>query len=396
MFRALGVNDGNMEEGSLRCDANVSVRPPGAARLGVKVEVKNINSFRFLQHALDYEFERQSGVLRAGGAITQETRLWDAAGGRTLPMRSKEEAHDYRYFPEPDLPPLEISAAWVAAVAEALPELPEERRLRLVAAYGIAERDAAWLAQSAERTSYFEATVRASGSASAACNWILGAVGRYLNEHDVEIGSLRAGPERLAELIAMVASGAISASAGKTVFERMAASGEAPQAIVEAEGLAQIDDSGVLGAAVREALEGNPDAVASYRAGKTGVLGFLVGQVMRRTRGKANPRAARALLVDALDGGGVSRAREPHGARVDTAGGRPLDYFLFDAALEPRRLRQARLQAHGRFPRARHAHRLLPRGARQAPPVSGAAPRVLFGQGHRRRRSGSDAPHVRG
>ena len=304
MFRALGVNDGNMEEGSLRCDANVSVRPPGAARLGVKVEVKNINSFRFLQHALDYEFERQSGVLRAGGAITQETRLWDAAGGRTLPMRSKEEAHDYRYFPEPDLPPLEISAAWVAAVAEALPELPEERRLRLVAAYGIAERDAAWLAQSAERTSYFEATVRASGSASAACNWILGAVGRYLNEHDVEIGSLRAGPERLAELIAMVASGAISASAGKTVFERMAASGEAPQAIVEAEGLAQIDDSGVLGAAVREALEGNPDAVASYRAGKTGVLGFLVGQVMRRTRGKANPRAARALLVDALDGGG--------------------------------------------------------------------------------------------
>ena len=303
MFRALAVNDGNMEEGSLRCDANVSVRPPGTTRLGVKVEVKNINSFRFLQHALEYELARQSDVLRAGGAITQETRLWDAANGRTLPMRSKEEAHDYRYFPEPDLPPLEVSAAWVAAISESLPELPEERRQRLVAEFGVAEKDAAWLAQSAELTSYFEDTVRASGNAKAACNWMMGSVGRYLNEHDVEIGGLRVVPERLAELIALVESGTISTSAARTVFERMAASGEAPRAIVEAEGLVQIDDSDVLGATVREALEGNPDAVASYRAGKTGTLGFLVGQVMRRTQGKANPRAARAMLLEVLDGG---------------------------------------------------------------------------------------------
>ena len=302
MFRALGVNDGNMEEGSLRCDANVSVRPPGTTRLGVKVEVKNINSFRFLEHALDYELERQSDALRAGGAITQETRLWDAAGGRTLPMRSKEEAHDYRYFPEPDLPPLEVSTAWVAAIAESLPELPEERRQRLVTEFGVAEKDAAWLAQSAELTGYFEDTVRASGNAKAACNWMMGSVSRYLNEHDVEIGSLRVAPERLAELVALVESGTISTSVGRTVFERMAASGEAPRAIVEAEGLVQIDDSDVLGAAVREALEGNPDAVASYRAGKTGTLGFLVGQVMRRTQGRANPRAVRAMLLETLEG----------------------------------------------------------------------------------------------
>ena len=303
MFRALGVNDGNMEEGSLRCDANVSVRPAGAERLGVKVEVKNINSFRYLQHALDYEYERQTGGLRAGGAITQETRLWDVAGGRTLPMRSKEEAHDYRYFPEPDLPPLEVSAEWVAAIAESLPELPEARKQRLVSEFGIAERDAAWLAQSADATSYFEATARAAGNAKAACNWIMGPVGRYLNEHGVEFGDLRVGPERLAELVVLVEEGTISTSAGRSVFERMAQSGESARSIVESEGLAQIDDTDLLGAAVREVVDGNPDAVASYRGGKTGTLGFLVGQVMRRTGGKANPRTARAMLLDILDGG---------------------------------------------------------------------------------------------
>ena len=303
MFRALGVNDGNMEEGSLRCDANVSVRPAGAARLGVKVEVKNINSFRYLQHAIDYEYERQTGVLRAGGAITQETRLWDVAGGRTLPMRSKEEAHDYRYFPEPDLPPLEVSAEWVAAVAESLPELPEARRQRLVSEFGIAERDAAWLAQSADATSYFETAARAAGNAKAACNWIMGPVGRYLKEHGVEIGDLRVGPERLAELVVLVEDGTISTSAGRSVFERMAQSGESARSIVESDGLAQIDDTDLLGAAVREVVDGNPDAVATYRGGKTGTLGFLVGQVMRRTGGKANPRTARAMLLDILDGG---------------------------------------------------------------------------------------------
>ena len=303
LFRALGVNDGNMEEGSLRCDANVSVRPAGAERLGVKVEVKNINSFRYLQHALDYEHERQAGVLRAGGAITQETRLWDAGGGRTLPMRSKEEAHDYRYFPEPDLPPLEVSAEWVAAIAESLPELPEARRQRLVSEFGIAERDAAWLAQSADAAGYFEAAARAAGNAKAACNWIMGPVRRHLNEHGVEIGDLRVGPERLAELVALVEEGTISTSAGRSVFERMAQSGASARSIVESEGLAQIDDTDVLGAAVREVVDGNPDAVASFRGGKTGTLGFLVGQVMRRTGGKANPRTARALLLDILGGG---------------------------------------------------------------------------------------------
>ena len=302
MFRALGVNDGNMEEGSLRCDANVSVRPAGAARLGVKVEVKNINSFRYLQHALDYEIRRQTEVVRAGGAITQETRLWDVAGGRTLPMRSKEEAHDYRYFPEPDLPPLEVSAEWVAGIAQSLPELPEARKQRLVAEYGIAERDAAWLAQSAEVAGYFEATARAAGNSGAACNWVKGPVGRYLNEHGADIGGLRVAPERLAELISLVEDGTISSSAGRSVFERMAESGATARAVVDAEGLAQIGDADVLGAAVRQVVDDNPDAVASYRGGKTGTLGFLMGQVMRRTRGKANPSAARAMLLDILDG----------------------------------------------------------------------------------------------
>jgi len=218
-------------------------------------------------------------------------------------MRSKEEAHDYRYFPEPDLPPLEVSAEWVATIAESLPELPEARKQRLVSEFGIAERDAAWLAQSADATGYFEAAARAAGNAKAACNWIMGPVGRYLNEHDVEIGDLRVGPERLAELIALVEEGTISTSAGRSVFERMAQSGEPARSIVESEGLAQIDDTDLLGAAVREVLDGNPDAVASYRGGKTGTLGFLVGQVMRRTGGKANPRTARAMLLDILDDG---------------------------------------------------------------------------------------------
>ena len=304
MFRALGVNDGNMEEGSLRCDANISVRPAGATRLGVKVEVKNINSFRFLQHAIDYEFERQCGVLRAGGSIVQETRLWDAAAGRTLPMRSKEEAHDYRYFPEPDLPPLRIAADRVAEIAAALPELPEQRRQRLVAGFGLAEAEAAWIAQSAEMTRYFEATADAAGSAKAACNWLMGAVGRHLNEVGIAIDDLRIRPEQLAELIKLVEGGAISSSAGKSVFERMVETGASAASIVEAEGLAQIDDAGVLGAAVRAAIDEHPGAVATFRGGKTGTLGFLVGQVMRRTGGKANPRTVRALLLEALGGEG--------------------------------------------------------------------------------------------
>ena len=303
LLLAIGVNDGNMEEGSLRCDANVSMRPAGTQGLGVKVEVKNINSFRFLQRALDYEFERQADVLRSGGTVVQETRLWDTASGSTRPMRTKEEAHDYRYFPEPDLPPLEVPEAWVAAIRASLPELPEQRKRRFLTDYGLGEPEAAWLSQSEAVAGYFEETARTSGNPRAASNWIMGPVGRYLNEHGIDIGQMRVDPAALCALIELVDRGAVSGSAAKTVFERMAESGEPAQAIVESEGLAQIDDAGVLGSAVKTAMAANPEAVASYRAGKTGTLGFLVGQVMRQTRGQANPRLVRAMVQSALEAG---------------------------------------------------------------------------------------------
>jgi aspartyl-tRNA(Asn)/glutamyl-tRNA(Gln) amidotransferase subunit B len=273
------------------------------------VEVKNINSFRFLQRALDYEFERQAEVLRRGGTVVQETRLWDTTSGSTLPMRTKEEAHDYRYFPEPDLPPLEVPESWVAAIRATLPELPEQRKRRFLSEYGLAEQEAAWLSQSEGIAGFFEETARRSGNPRAASNWIMGSVGRHLNEHGIDIGQLRVDPAGLCALIELVDRGTLSGSAAKTVFERMAESGEPAQAIVESEGLSQIDDTAVLGTAVKAAMEANPQAVASYRAGKTGTLGFLVGQVMRQTRGQANPRLVRAMVQGALDAG--SEGREP-------------------------------------------------------------------------------------
>ena len=300
MLRAVGVNDGNMEEGSLRCDANVSMRPVGSSILGVKVEVKNINSFRFLQRALEYEFQRQTDVLSNGGTVVQETRLWDSSSGLTLPMRSKEEAHDYRYFPEPDLPPLEVQEDWISHIRESLPELPDSRKERFVADYQLSEQDAIWLSGLAELADYFEKVAIASGNSKSASNWVKGAVSRYLNEHGVQIGSLRVDPLSLADLIKLVDAGRISGSVARTVFDRMVVSGESAEMVVESEGLAQIDDTDVLEAAVRKVIDGNLNAVDNYRDGKTGILGFLVGQVMRETRGKANPRVVSELLKTAL------------------------------------------------------------------------------------------------
>jgi aspartyl-tRNA(Asn)/glutamyl-tRNA(Gln) amidotransferase subunit B len=300
ILRAVEVNDGNMEEGSLRCDANVSIRPAGASPLGVKVEIKNINSFRYLHRAIDYEVSRQIAAVGAGGEITQETRRWNTASGRTISMRGKEEAHDYRYFPEPDLPPLEVSPAWIAEVEASLPELPDQRRERFVREYQLPEYDAGLLTQSVELSSYFEATARASGNAKAASNWIMGEVSRVMNARGVEILELGVTPERLAELIRLVETGTISGSAAKTVFERMDATGHTAEEIVESEGLRQMDDVEALGAVVAEIIGANSEAVASYRAGKTGTLGFLVGQVMKATRGKANPQQVNELLRQLL------------------------------------------------------------------------------------------------
>ena len=296
----LGVNDGNMEEGSLRCDANVSVRPAGESRLGIKTEVKNINSFRYLEKALEYEIDRQSGVLEAGGTIVQETRLWDAAAGETFSMRSKEDAHDYRYFPEPDLPPVQLARVRIDEIRSTIVELPDARRQRLTAQYALSARDVKAL-ESNDLIALFEETVKAAGHVKAAFNWIAGEVARKRNELGERFDRGRVTPQGLASLIRSVESGTISASAAKTVFEKMYDSGRSVDDIVAAEGLSQIGDEGALMASVAAVIGANQDAVRQYRNGKTGTIGFLVGQVMKATGGKANPKLVNDLLRRELD-----------------------------------------------------------------------------------------------
>jgi aspartyl-tRNA(Asn)/glutamyl-tRNA(Gln) amidotransferase subunit B len=293
---AVGINDGNMEAGSLRCDANVSVRPAGSSTLGTKAEVKNLNSFRHVQKALEYEIERQTAILTGGGRVEQETRLWDAAASRTVSMRSKEEAHDYRYFPEPDLPPLELDPAWIEDIRRTLPELPDAQRRRFVTQYGLPEYDASLLTQSPALSAYFEATAAAAGNPKAASNWIMGEVMRKVNELAIGIETFQVTPNALAGLIRLVESGTITGPIAKDVFEKMYASGRPADAIVAAEGLARIDDEAAVEAAVRAAIAANADAVAGYRAGKVQTFGFLVGQVMKATRGKANPELVNAIM----------------------------------------------------------------------------------------------------
>ena len=300
ILMAVGVNDGNMEEGSLRCDANVSVRRTGETALGTKTELKNLNSFRFLQKALEYEIERQATLLESGQRVVHETRLWDAAGGRTVAMRTKEEAHDYRYFPEPDLPPLDVTLDRIEAIRRSLAELPEARKQRFVREYGLPEYDAGVLTQAPALADYFEATARLA-PARAASNWILGEVLRKVKETGVDVAAIRIAPARLADLIALVAKGTISGSAAKDVFDKMYDTGASAEAVVAAEGLSQISDHAALLAAVREVLAANPGPVAQYRAGRTKTFGFLVGQVMKATRGQGNPQVINDLLKGELE-----------------------------------------------------------------------------------------------
>jgi aspartyl-tRNA(Asn)/glutamyl-tRNA(Gln) amidotransferase subunit B len=295
MVIALGVNDGNMEEGSLRCDANVSVRPQGATMLGTKTEVKNINSFRYLEKALEYEIARQIAVVERGGTIVQETRLWDASTRETFPMRSKEDAHDYRYFPEPDLPPVRLARDRIDEIRASIIELPEARRGRLMVAYALSEAEVTAL-ESTELTALFEGTARASGHPRAAFNWVSGEVARKLNELGERFDRQRLTAGALAGLIALVEKGTISASIGKGVIEKMYDTGRAPEDIVAEEGLAQIGDEGAILSSVRAVIGANQDAVAQIRAGRTGTFGFLVGQVMRATGGRANPKLVNDLL----------------------------------------------------------------------------------------------------
>jgi aspartyl-tRNA(Asn)/glutamyl-tRNA(Gln) amidotransferase subunit B len=292
----LGVNDGNMEEGSLRCDANVSIRRQGETRLGTKAEVKNVNSFRYLQKALEYEIERQIDVIEHGGRVVQETRLFDSAQGRTFSMRSKEEAHDYRYFPEPDLPPLVVDARRREAVAASLPELPEARMKRFVAEYALPEYDANLLTQNRHLADYFEETARASQNPKAASNWIMGELLRTLKERGITIDQVPLTPDALAGLIRLVDRGTISSTVAKDVFAKMYESGRSADEIVQSEGLAQIGDEDALAGIVREAIAANPDAVAQFRKGRNNAFGFLVGHVMKASKGKANPKVVNELL----------------------------------------------------------------------------------------------------
>jgi len=292
----LGVNDGNMEEGSLRCDANVSVRPTAQERFGTKAEVKNLNSFRYLEKALEYEIDRQIDLIDGGGRVVQETRLWDSAAGRTVSMRSKEEAHDYRYFPEPDLPPLVINEARIATVRETMPELPEARRQRFIAAYGLPQYDAGVLTSSAALADYFEKVAAASHNPKAASNWVMGELLRTMKERGVSIDQVPLTPAALAGLIAQVDQGTISSSIAKDVFATMYGTGRSADDIVATEGLAQNSDEDALLAIVRDVIARNADAAAQFRAGKTQTFGFLVGQVMKASGGKANPKLANELL----------------------------------------------------------------------------------------------------
>jgi aspartyl-tRNA(Asn)/glutamyl-tRNA(Gln) amidotransferase subunit B len=292
----IGVNDGNMEEGSLRCDANVSVRPAGQEKFGTKAEVKNLNSFRYLEKALEYEIERQIELLEGGGRVIQETRLWDSAAGRTLSMRSKEEAHDYRYFPEPDLPPVVVDETRIAAVKQKMPELPEARRQRFVSAYGLPAYDAGVLTSSAGLADYFEKVAAASGNAKAASNWVMGELLRTLKDRGVDIAQVPLRPDALAGLIGLVDKGTISNAIAKEIFAKMYDSGRSADEIVTAEGLAQNNDEGALVAIIRDVIANNADAAAQYRAGQQKTFGFLVGQVMKGSGGKANPKLANELL----------------------------------------------------------------------------------------------------
>jgi len=294
-----GVCDGNMEEGSMRCDANVSVRAPGGP-LGTRTEIKNLNSFRYLRSAIDYEVRRQIGVLESGGKIEQQTRLFDPAAGETRVMRSKEEAHDYRYFPDPDLFTLAIDEAWIEDVRAALPPLPDARIERYQRAQGMSVVDAEVLVAVRAVADFYEAAADASGNARAAANWVRNEVLRVLNEQKIDVDEYRVTPQMLARLIRMIDSGAIGGKAAKEVFEEMSITGDEAERIVERKGLAQVSDPAVIREAALRVLAKNAASVEQFQAGSEKVFGFLVGQLMKETRGKANADVANAILRELL------------------------------------------------------------------------------------------------
>ena len=294
-----GVSDCDMEKGTLRCDANVSVRRRGAEKFGVKAELKNLNSFRCLQHALEFEIERQIGVLESGGRVNQETRLWNVVAGRTEPMRSKEFAHDYRYFPDPDLLPVRVSASWLAEVAAQMPELPDARRERFVRDYALTPYDAGVLTATRELADYYEETVREGAPAKLAASWIQTELLRQMNQANPteDAGSdFRITPKHLAALLVMIDRGEITGAMAKKIFPRMFATGKSAAEIAASEGLRKIDDTSAIERLCREAIAASPENAAKYRAGNQNVFNHFVGQVMKASRGQANPQAVQETL----------------------------------------------------------------------------------------------------
>jgi aspartyl-tRNA(Asn)/glutamyl-tRNA(Gln) amidotransferase subunit B len=299
LLLALGVSDAKLEEGSMRFDVNVSIRPVGHADLGVKVELKNLNSLRSLHRAVDYEAERQRRVLAGGGKLVQETRHWDEGAGRTEPMRSKEYATDYRYFPEPDLVPIQATADWVEGLRADLPELPAERRARLAETTGLPAKEVGWLVRDPEVLAYFQA-VSQGRDPKVAAGWVMGELQHDLREHDLTMATNPVAPERLGELLDLLATGVVSATAAKDVLAEMFSSEASPATIVQRKGLTQISDTTELEAVVERVVAANPELVEKVRGGKRGVLGALVGQVMKETRGRANPKLVNQLLERAI------------------------------------------------------------------------------------------------
>jgi aspartyl-tRNA(Asn)/glutamyl-tRNA(Gln) amidotransferase subunit B len=302
ILQYLDVCDGSMEEGSFRCDANISLKPAGRKELGTKVELKNMNSFRHVQNAIAFEIERQKQMLDDGHIIVQETRLWDAGRGISTSMRSKEEAHDYRYFPEPDLLPVAVSAGWIESIRAGLPELPQARRERFVREYQLPAYDAEVLTSSKQLASYFEACVTCYRQPKKVSNWIMGELMRLLNESKKSIGDCPITPASLAVMLAMIDKGVISGKTAKKVFEEMYATGKDPADIVTSKGLEQVSDHGELDGVIDDILAAHPRQVEEYRQGKEKVFGFFIGETMKATRGKANPQLVNELLRKKLGG----------------------------------------------------------------------------------------------
>ncbi len=300
IVRWIEVSDGNMEEGSFRCDANVSLRPKGTQPFGTRAEIKNLNSFKHVEKALQYEIARQTDLLLEGAEVVQETRLWDPAKGTTHSMRSKEEAHDYRYFPDPDLLPLVIDEAWIESVRNELPELPAQRRKRFVTDYALPDYDAGVLTTGRETADYFEACLKVFKHPKQVSNWIMGPLLGLLNAQGKTIEDSPIAATDLAGLLKLVDQDLISGKIAKTVFEEMAVSGQPPKKIVEERGLAQVSDGSAIEEAIQDVLAAHPDEMERYRAGQTKLMGFFVGQVMRATQGKANPKLVNDILKKKL------------------------------------------------------------------------------------------------